>query len=190
MSGGAGRPPRSPDTGACADGSAPQSLRKRRDFLAAATGRRFHTERMTAQTRLRGADEMRDGTRAAGLYVGLTVTKRVGHATERNRIKRRLRRAVAIACGTVPPAQADIVLVARRPALDAPFAILIDDLRRALGVLTRPRRPLPPSAARSEPAAPGETPRAGAHVIPPDEAGERLRREISRTKAPRGTTDG
>ncbi len=62
-------------------------LTKRPDFVAAASGRRFHTERMTVQGRLRERDEL-------GLRFGLTVTKKVGHATERNRIKRRLRAAV------------------------------------------------------------------------------------------------
>ena len=64
-------------------------LTKRPEFLAAAAGRRFHTERMTLQGRLRDTDAP-DG---AGLRFGFTVTKKVGHATERNRIKRRLRAA-------------------------------------------------------------------------------------------------
>ncbi|MFD0464270.1 ribonuclease P protein component [Microvirga aerilata] len=62
-------------------------LTKRPDFVAAASGRRFHTERMTVQARLREGSGL-------GLRFGLTVTKRVGHATERNRIKRRLRAAL------------------------------------------------------------------------------------------------
>ena len=65
----------------------PGRLTKRAEFLAAASGRRFHTERMTVQGRLRDGD-------GAGLRFGLTVTKKVGHATERNRIKRRLRAAI------------------------------------------------------------------------------------------------
>ena len=44
---------------------------------------------MTVQGRLRDTDAP-DG---AGLRFGFTVTKKVGHATERNRIKRRLRAA-------------------------------------------------------------------------------------------------
>ncbi|WP_284245244.1 ribonuclease P protein component, partial [Methylobacterium haplocladii] len=72
-----------------------QRLRRRPDFLAAASGRRYHTERMTAQGRVREPDEMRDGGPAEGIYLGFTITKRVGHATERNRIRRRLRGAVA-----------------------------------------------------------------------------------------------
>ena len=62
-------------------------LTKRRDFLAAASGRRFHSERLTLQGRVRPTPS--DGEPAqdsVGLRVGLTVTKRVGHATERNRV--------------------------------------------------------------------------------------------------------
>ena len=68
-------------------GSSLGRLTKRPDFVAAASGRRFHTERMTVQARLREGSGL-------GLRFGLTVTKRVGHATERNRIKRRLRAAI------------------------------------------------------------------------------------------------
>ncbi len=62
-------------------------LIKRSDFLAAASGRRFHSERMTVQGRLRDDEN-------PGMRVGFTLTKRVGNAVERNRIKRRLRAAV------------------------------------------------------------------------------------------------
>ncbi|WP_188909909.1 ribonuclease P protein component [Salinarimonas ramus] len=130
-------------------------LTKRREFVAAASGRRFHSERMTVQG-LRRDDE---GT----LRVGFTVTKKVGHAVERNRIKRRLRHAARealarggadLGCGArhdaaadrVPDAPlpphplppADIVVIARRPALQAPYSSLIDDLARALHVVTKP----------------------------------------------------
>ena len=50
---------------------------------------------MTVQGRLRGEDGL-------GLRFGLTVTKKVGHATERNRIKRRLRAAVQDGGGSAP----------------------------------------------------------------------------------------
>lgn len=110
-------------------------LTRRADFLAAAGGRRFHTERMTAQ----GLARQGTGIGPDGLRVGLTVTKRVGHATERNRIKRRLRSVVAKAAPDLPRLAADIVLVARRPILHAPFDQLVQDLRRAVDAVTKPR---------------------------------------------------
>lgn len=116
-------------------------LKRRPDFLAAAGGRRFHTELMSAQGRLRDAAS---GVPAAdvvpidGLRIGFTITKRVGHATERNRIRRRLRDAVARASVDLPDASADVVLVARRPALHAPFETLIADLRRSVDAVVKP----------------------------------------------------
>ena len=117
--------------------AAVERLRKRADFLAAARGRRFHTDRMTVQGLLRGAA---DGDTPPALRVGLTVTKRVGHATERNRIKRRLRRAVAEALATRERASAcDIVVVARRSCLDTAYSQLVEDLSKAVTAVTVPR---------------------------------------------------
>jgi ribonuclease P protein component len=124
-------------------------LTKRPDFVAAASGRRFHTERMTVQARLRETSD--PDTSETGLRVGLTVTKRVGHATERNRIKRRLRAAVPAAGQDYATINADVVIIGRRDILTADFDVLIDDLRRALRVVTKPKsahlsdRPLPSS---------------------------------------------
>ncbi|XYD10900.1 ribonuclease P protein component [Methylobacterium sp. NMS12] len=116
-----------------------ERLKKRPDFLAAAEGRRFHTERMTAQGRLRNPDV------CPSLRLGFTITKRVGHATERNRIRRRLRAALGLVAADLPSElaglPADIVLIARRPALEAPFEVLAEDLRRAIPAVTRPAAP-------------------------------------------------
>ncbi|SFK49994.1 ribonuclease P protein component [Methylorubrum salsuginis] len=127
-------------------------LRRRPDFLAAAGGRRFHTERMSAQGRLREPDEERDGAPAEGLFLGFTITKRVGHATERNRIRRRLRSALALAADGAPEIGADVVVIARRPAIDAPFESLVEDLRRALRSVTRQPGPKSQSSDRPNPA--------------------------------------
>src|SRR5215211_7876670 len=86
-------------------------LTKRPDFLAAASGRRFHTERMTVQGRLRGAGAHSD---ALGLRFGLTVTKKVGNAPERSRIKRRLRAAVQVAAAGHAATDMDVVVIGRR----------------------------------------------------------------------------
>lgn len=162
-------------------------LKRRSDFLAAAGGRRFHTEHMTAQGRLRddatGSVTVSDGLLCDGLRIGFTITKRVGHATERNRIRRRLRDAVARSGIDLPAAKADVVLVARRPALHAPFATLIADLHRAVGIVTKPKgadpgashgkrrsgknRAQPSGDWSAPPASPGRDPATGAASLGP-----------------------
>jgi ribonuclease P protein component len=116
-------------------------LTKRPEFLAAASGRRFHTERMSLQGRLR--DEA-DGI--AGLRFGFTVTKRVGHATERNRIKRRLRAAARDAGSPHAGKAVDVVVIGRRDALSADYSLLVADLDRGLAVITKPKAARPGKA--------------------------------------------
>jgi ribonuclease P protein component len=131
-------------------------LTKRPEFLAAATGRRFHTERVTVQGRRRDAmGERVDEPAPSGLRVGLTVTKRVGHATERNRIRRRLRAAIQEAGDTFADAPLDIVLVGRRDALTARFPQLVDDLKRAMPAVLRPKSPPRPGRGATSPGAAG-----------------------------------
>lgn len=92
----------------------PKRLKKRRDFLHVAGGRKGHSALFTIQARLRA--EMADGPR-----VGLTVTKKVGNAVERNRIKRRLREALRIDAGLQLEPAHDYVIIARQPLLGVPF---------------------------------------------------------------------
>lgn len=113
-------------------------LLRRPDFLAASRGRRFHCDRLTAQGRARdeGATA-RDERGTIGLRIGYTVTRKVGHATERNRIRRRLRAAAAEAASAFAERPSDVVVIGRREALSAPFPVLLDDLARAIGHVTR-----------------------------------------------------
>ena len=64
--------------------------------------------------------------------VGFTVSRKVGNAVERNRVRRRLREMVR----TVIPAQAspgfDYVLVGRQAALERDFATMREELVEAL----------------------------------------------------------
>lgn len=105
--------------------SALDRLRKRADFLAAARGRRWNTGHFAMQIRRREPPDK------APPRFGLTVTKRVGIATERNRIRRRLREALRRAAPLGARAGHDYVLIARRSALKAPFDRLVADLADA-----------------------------------------------------------
>lgn len=107
-------------------------LTRRADFLGAAAGRRFHTERMTVQG-LRRIDPAGTGPR-----FGLTLTKKIGHATERNRIRRRLRGAILEAACAIRDEPIDIVIIGRRPAMEAEFPALVEDLGRAFRTVLKP----------------------------------------------------
>lgn len=103
-------------------------LKKRADFLTAASGRRFYSKCFSVQ----GVSREADGD---GLRLGLTVTKRVGTAVERNRIKRRLRPACEQALFQFGDMDIDIVIIARRSILDIDYADLIIELAKAVSVI-------------------------------------------------------
>jgi ribonuclease P protein component len=104
-------------------------LRQRADFLAVADGTRVSSAAFTLQGRRR--DDL------GPIRVGFTVTKKNGTATERNRIRRRLREGVKQADIVAMRPHHDYVLVGRRAALTRDFAALLDDLRTALNRLDR-----------------------------------------------------
>ena len=106
-----------------------ERLRQRADFLAVAHGVRAAAPAFTLQSRRR--DD------AGPVRVGFTVSKKNGTATERNRIRRRLRELVKRLDVVALRPHSDYVLVGRRPALSRDFNTMIDDLGTALGRLDR-----------------------------------------------------
>ncbi len=102
-------------------------LKTRADFLRAARGQRAHSRSLSLQI-FKRADL---NGNASEVRFGLTVTKKVGGAVERNRIKRRLRDALR-SPDLAPTAGHDYVIVARRDALTIPFSRLVADLSRTL----------------------------------------------------------
>ena len=69
---------------------------------------------------------------AEGARFGFTVSKSVGGAVQRNRIRRRLKAAVRDVLAEQARPDYDYVLIARRPALDTVFVSLVADLVNAL----------------------------------------------------------
>ncbi|MDH5672258.1 MAG: ribonuclease P protein component [Myxococcales bacterium] len=84
--------------------------------------------------------------------LGITVTKRVAGAVGRNRIKRRLREAFRRNPGLFPD-DCEVVVVARRGALELDYRAVVAELEEA-------RRPLARAARSAQPGAPQGAPRS------------------------------
>jgi ribonuclease P protein component len=131
-------------------------LKKRAEFLAVSRGTRAGRRAFSLQCGT-GATTSETVPR-----VGFTVTKKVGTATERNRIRRRLRAAVADLPADAAKPGRDYVIVGRREALAEPYATLVSDLAQAMRQLGR--RPVDRPADRS-------APRSGARAAADPEPG-------------------
>lgn len=104
-------------------------MKRRADFIAARNGRTVRTSGFLLVRYDRG-----DG---ASARVGFTVTKKMGGAVTRNRIKRRFREAVRPHFQANAADGADYVMIASARAKQLPFAQLLDDVRQALLTLSK-----------------------------------------------------
>ena len=101
-----------------------ERLRQRADFLAAASGSKVPSKSFVLQTRKRDDD--------GPVRIGFTVSKKVGTAVERNRVRRRLRAIVRHSDALHLQPGHDYVVIGRRTALKTPFEGLIEELDGAL----------------------------------------------------------
>jgi ribonuclease P protein component len=100
-------------------------LKRRAEFLRAAQkGRKAAMPGLVVQVL------PRDDTGPA--RIGFTVTRKVGNAVVRNRVRRRLREAARLLLRDSAVTGADVVLIGREATRTRVFALLVDDLRRAL----------------------------------------------------------
>jgi ribonuclease P protein component len=127
-------------------------LTRRSEFQAAAKGWRVNAPAFTLQARRRTDDHVSGAGEQAGSNAaptpgpprfGLTATRKIGGAVERNRIKRRLRAALRPKRDQAGEALGrdghDYVLVARREALATSFEALEAALSDAMRRIHAPR---------------------------------------------------
>jgi ribonuclease P protein component len=101
----------------------PAILTRRADFLAANRGIRVARPGLVLLVRPNGG---------AGLRYGITVTKRIGNAVVRNRMKRRFRALVREILPMHGLAEHDHVLIGREGGVERDFALLRGELLAAL----------------------------------------------------------
>jgi len=101
-----------------------ERLKQRADFLAAATGTKVPAAAFVLQARKRAE--------LGPIRFGFTVSKKVGNAVERNRVRRRLKEIVRLSDPIRMHSGHDYVLVGRRAALKVPFDRMTSDFEGAL----------------------------------------------------------
>jgi ribonuclease P protein component len=106
------------------EGQRPERLLKRAQFLAVRRGEKRRGRLFLMEALYRGDD--------GPPRVGYTVTRKVGNAVVRNRIRRRLKEAVRVhAAADMTPGN-DYVIVGRIEALTAPFGQVKAELSRRI----------------------------------------------------------
>ncbi|WP_369026800.1 ribonuclease P protein component [Qipengyuania sp. RANM35] len=117
-------------------------IRKRSDFLAANRGLRVARPGFVLLANPNGGK---------GKRYGITVTKKIGNAVVRNRMKRRFRELLWAALPEQGLPDHDHILIGREGGVERDFATLKDELSAALARASEGKgdRPRPPRHQRS-----------------------------------------
>ena len=111
-----------------------ERLRRRADFQRAARGKRARMDAFVLQANRRAAPDDQPPDRR-GARVGFTVTKKLGGAVVRNRIRRRLKAALRLASNLEARPDHDYVVMAEKQALGRRFDLLQADLVGAFALV-------------------------------------------------------
>lgn len=117
-------------------------IRKRSDFLAANRGLRVARPGFVLLANPNGGK---------GKRYGITVTKKIGNAVVRNRMKRRFRELLWAALPEGGLANHDHILIGREGGIERDYALLREELGAALARAAEGKgdRPRPPQRQRS-----------------------------------------
>jgi len=110
-----------------------QRIRHRKDFLAAARAVTIRTRGVVMQARNRNDD--------GPARVGFTVTKKIGNAVVRNRLRRRLKEAVRLELPKTVQSGCDYVFIGRIMTGERSFEALQSDLRFAVDKFNKSTEP-------------------------------------------------
>ena len=109
-------------------------IRKRTDFLAANRGKRFVTASFVLLAHRRRPDHP---VPAQTVRYGITVTKKIGNAVARNRMKRRFRALLAAVLPSHGITGVDHIMIGRKSDSEADFAAMQADLEKGLRHLAK-----------------------------------------------------
>lgn len=118
-----------------ADSNPPiEVIRKRADFLAANRGKRFVTASFVLLANRRRSDHP---IPANTIRRGITVTKKIGNAVARNRMKRRFRALLTQSLADNGLAGVDYIMIGRKAVKETDFAAMKADLEKGLKILAQ-----------------------------------------------------
>ena len=132
-------------------------ITKRSDFLAANRGKRYATPGFVLLV-----FDRRDNDPVKRL--GITITKKVGNAVVRNRMRRRFRELAMEMLGDLGKAGADHILIGRDGGIERDFGDLRAEMAKALTKLAdknRSAEPVVPKATEGEPRPADKRPSTG-----------------------------
>jgi ribonuclease P protein component len=116
-------------------------ITKRADFLSANRGKRFATSGFVLLVHDRNDDD-------PAIRLGITITKKVGNAVIRNRMRRRFRSLMREMLDDSGKAGADHILIGRGSGIEMDFGRLRADMQRGLNKLCGQNRSPEPVEGR------------------------------------------
>jgi ribonuclease P protein component len=105
-------------------------IKKRSDFLAANRGKRYATPGFVLLVFDRRNDD-------PAIRLGITITKKVGNAVIRNRMRRRFRELARELLPSLGKPGADHILIGRDAGIERDFGQLREDMTKALRKLSQ-----------------------------------------------------